>query len=986
MPATLPHLDHAALTPAPVSVRGTDRKYQRARHDNSKAMWVGNLPVNVTEQAIRQHFSALDVVSIANLTRSRCAFINLKSQDAVAGAKTGKADRKGGDKVSETKVSSVISVRDRKKRRAISPPALDNSNDDEDKENDDDFVCPPPPSTSRHKGVTHRSSTSGTKAKKPKEVDNVQPTSTTTTTAKVNDVAPPTNKKPRTVSAKKGTTPKEDKDLSKDKRVQKCPTCIRNGESGPVDHSRSSSKRCPSYKPRRALNVSFNRGEGLADTADKGWYKMATVVMGQHRFLRAVQLAETIEKAVREMTQLLVEGNAILSRLVLHRLQAGIEIPSLWRSNIARQCFAAAQRSNGDPYVPKRTTPKWKRDEPNTACGDQMTFPGQMAGRRCLCSFLVVRLRPRPVGTKKDIPSSYKSTLITAATKQYVTNAEVYTICQLIPRLRKLVLVEIFERVWLPTSAKARKKIRAKVLSVVIHCLQGVSDYDPTSLRDFINAFVDDEHYTTFILDAISYVLDDMQQNVLNGRALFIAEKDPQTRLAHPTFVQAKDEFETWIPVHCAILQRYEEYARTPSARQYQPKLAPFTILPKYGFTPKFIIINTDRALFDLWTLAGWVGVEEHPEDFKAFQASSDVWWRRTFRVEKVETVSRFFRGAVYTDGVSCRISIKKWVSVAAGSGEGEGDEGCEDDGGEGEVLVADAFEDSDDEMGPTDAGTRDRTDRSTSKKQKGKASSVAAEPPTPGLDPYFRPVDIPDGTVVWAIDPGRREPIHAVSSTGQTYRVSLAHYYQLCGFTAARKKRERWMKQSPTVQEALNRVSHETYKTSELETFDRYLGELLPNMSLLLDFYFRRRHRRSDFDSYIRTQTALQEITRPFANCVVALGAALFSHNSRGHPTGPLKKLRQKLKDRAFALRLIGEFNTSRVCHLCEGFFDADNQRWWSLRVCRDVCGGRIMNRDYNAAKNILEIFLYMNIHAGQRPEPFFFGWDNLPPRPGVH
>ncbi|KAJ3289899.1 hypothetical protein HK104_007151 [Borealophlyctis nickersoniae] len=640
---------------------------------------------------------------------------------------------------------------------------------------------------------------------------------------------------------------------------------------------------------------------------------------GAEQFLRAAQLAETIEKAVKEMSQLMVEGNAVLFRFVLRRLEAGDEIPSLWRSNVVRQCFAATQRMNGDPFHPRT---------------DQHTNP-EVKARRDEYRLL------RPDGLPWA-DGRHKSDLITAATKQYVTNAQVYTIYQLIPRLRKLVHVEIFERVPLPTSAKATKKIRAKVLSVVILCLQGVTNYDPTSLRDFIEFFVDSE-YTTFILDAISYVLDDMQQNILKGRALFIAEKDPQTRRPHPSFVQAKDEFETWIPVHYAILQRYEEYARTPSARQYRPKLAPFGILPKYGFTPKFIIINTDRALYDLWSLAGWPEVE--PETFPVFKGNKDFGW--------------------------------------SGGEEGEGEE---DDGGGG-VPVADAFEDSDDEIGPTEAGTLDRTDGSGSQKRKRKSSAVAAEPPRRGVDPYFRPVDMSDGTVVWGVDPGRRDPIHAVSNTGRTYRVSLAHYYQLCGFTAARKNREKWTRGSPTVQEALNLLSAQTYKTAALATFDAYLlAALLPNLSLLLDFYFRRRHRRSNFDSYIRTQTAWETILTPFRNSVVALGAALFAHNSRGHATGPLKKLRQQLKIRAYALRLIGEFNTSRVCHLCEGFFDQKRERWWALRVCRDVCGGRIINRDYNAAKNILEIFIFMNNNGGYRPEPFYCGWDTLPPTPGVH
>ncbi|KAJ3282643.1 hypothetical protein HK104_010788, partial [Borealophlyctis nickersoniae] len=555
------------------------------------------------------------------------------------------ADQLSADEKLARKLSAKLNraeVRGRKKRRAISPPTHDNYNiddtdddneDDEDKGSDDDFVSPPLPSTSRRKGAIHGSSSNGTKSKKVKKVDNVQPRSTTTTTAEVSDKAHPTSKKPRiassaqlgtgkkpwVASSKKDTTPKVEKNLSKDSKVQ---------------------------RPRKANKISFDSVdvEGGGGRGAEGFlggarerYKIATVIMGQRRFLRAAQLAETIENTVKEMTQLMVEGNAVLMRYVLYMLERGDEIRG---SNLARQCFAATQRDI-DPLRPK-TNARSNRD---------------VIDRRNEYADL------RPEGLHWA-DGRFKSDLITAAVKQYNTNVQVYTIYQLIPRLRKLVQVEIFERVPLPTSATKAKKIRAKVLSSVVLCLQGVANYDATLLRDFIEKFVD-ESYTTFILDAISYVLDDVQRNILNGRTLFVAEKDPVTRQSHPTFIQAKDEFETWIPVHYAILQRYEEYARTPSARrQNRPKLAPFTILPKYSLTPNCIIINTDRALFDLWNLANWQGVER-PTDFDAFKAESDLWWRRTFRIEKVQTVrggNRRFRYAVYMDGVSCRISIKKRI------------------------------------------------------------------------------------------------------------------------------------------------------------------------------------------------------------------------------------------------------------------------------------------------------------------------------------
>ncbi|KAJ3286953.1 hypothetical protein HK104_008802 [Borealophlyctis nickersoniae] len=280
------------------------------------------------------------------------------------------------------------------------------------------------------------------------------------------------------------------------------------------------------------------------------------------------------------------------------------------------------------------------------------------------------------------MPPRLKSVLITAAVKSYVTNCQVYT-----------------NRVPLPVSGKARKKVKGKVLSTVLGCLQGIANWDPITMRGFLQQFMD-PCYTTFLLDAVTYVEDDIRANVLQGRALYITEKDAQTRRSHPTLVEAKLQFEKWIPVHFAILQRFEYYARSETTRKDCLIFKPFSILPKYGLTPKFIIVNTDQTLFDLWNLAGWPGVQ--PPDMAAFTEDSDTWWRRTFCIERVETVNRRFRGAVYLDGVSCRVSVKKRILGPAEPDGIEEDEGGEDGGGGGE-FAADALEDSDEETGPAD-------------------------------------------------------------------------------------------------------------------------------------------------------------------------------------------------------------------------------------------------------------------------------------------
>jgi hypothetical protein len=571
---------------------------------------------------------------------------------------------------------------------------------------------------------------------------------------------------------------------------------------------------------------------------------------------------------------------------------------------------------------------------------------------------------------------------------------------QIIPRLQKVLQVEIFHRVPLPNEIgkTTRRKIRTKVISAVISSLQGRSVLDFAGLRELFEKFYD-PYYTSFLNNVVDFVSNDIRHNVLNGMLLFIDEPHPVTRRSDPSFVGAKNDFHRWIPVHYNILQRFEAHplTRQPLHPRHPVLLAPFTVLPAFDFTPKNIIINTDMALYDLWMLANWEGVQR-PANIDAFKANSDFWWRHTFKSEKVETTlngQRRFRMAVYTDGTSYKMSVAKRVSVLGTEEHGEAED--EDDCGDevADDLVGDAGESTDDEVDIAVSKTKVKRKRKATSDVNGNPqkkrrrttanSGPADDAPPPGFDRFFQPVDIPAGTTVWGIDPNRRDPFYAVNNVGKKYSVTSRHYYKLCGFTDARRKRERWLRGAPTVSQAMDVLSRETYKTSSLVTFDSYWSVLLPNLTLILDHYFRPRHRRSNFNSYIRKEKAWHTILKPFKDCVVGLGAGLFAHNSRGNRTGPVKQLRKQLKRRVSLLRLIGEYNTSKVCHLCEGFFGG-RQRWWALRICRDVCGGRVMNRDYNAAMNILAIFLFMNIHGGQRPEPFFHKWDTLPPQLGVH
>ena len=95
------------------------------------------------------------------------------------------------------------------------------------------------------------------------------------------------------------------------------------------------------------------------------------------------------------------------------------------------------------------------------------------------------------------------------------------------------------------------------------------------------------------------------------------------------------------------------------------------------------------------------------------------------------------------------------------------------------------------------------------------------------------------------------------------------------------------------------------------------YLDSLLPNLTLLTDFYGTNRHRRLKWGQYIKRQKAYDTIAtevKAGADDVVVVygdGCLLFNHASRGHPSTPNKHLYVQLK-RRFRSRLVNEYRTS--------------------------------------------------------------------------
>jgi hypothetical protein len=152
-----------------------------------------------------------------------------------------------------------------------------------------------------------------------------------------------------------------------------------------------------------------------------------------------------------------------------------------------------------------------------------------------------------------------------------------------------------------------------------------------------------------------------------------------------------------------------------------------------------------------------------------------------------------------------------------------------------------------------------------------------------------------------------------------------------------------------------------------------------------LLDYYFKTRVRGLKFTQYGRKQKLMYDICKricmPIRNerpVIVAFGAGMFSSTSRGHCPRPVKGVRTALeRRRGVEVVDVNEDYPSQLCSECHQkvnpmYSENSREAIYSVRRCVTAnCQHTLWNRDTNAARNIMHIFLHELTH-GERPEVF--------------
>jgi len=264
-----------------------------------------------------------------------------------------------------------------------------------------------------------------------------------------------------------------------------------------------------------------------------------------------------------------------------------------------------------------------------------------------------------------------------------------------------------------------------------------------------------------------------------------------------------------------------------------------------------------------------------------------------------------------------------------------------------------------------------------------------------------FSPVDLKQYTRVVGLDPGRTHLFVATDEDGVVSRCSTGEYRAKARF----KDRARWTINSmrgfrDTRPDGTGRQLHEilldtpTPRVSALEAYKIHLRYVLQHLPLMLGFYGRHKTRQWRWKAQIYRAKALDQVCRRVtgrqpATTLVGFGAAGFVG------PGPVKAFKRRLRQHCRVVE-VDEYLTSQICSRCqerelEGLPCSQpapgTSRLYALRRClnercrlsSDSQRSVIWDRDVNAARNILHVFLYQNHHQGRRPTAFM----RPPPKP---
>jgi hypothetical protein len=246
------------------------------------------------------------------------------------------------------------------------------------------------------------------------------------------------------------------------------------------------------------------------------------------------------------------------------------------------------------------------------------------------------------------------------------------------------------------------------------------------------------------------------------------------------------------------------------------------------------------------------------------------------------------------------------------------------------------------------------------------------------------------DNCRVIAIDPGRNNIVYGVErlpdGSDKVYKLTRREYYAKTGIKQANLNTEKWNKE---IQHITNLLSEIGGKTAKSVHWNQYIQIIKDNYDVLWNHYTQSKWARQRFHLHIMKNKTLDtffdrfnlvqqngQTVRSNQQLIVAYGDASFNPNGRCELSVPTNKVYKTCK-RFHQTIAVDEFRTSIICNHCNDFvtpvqecckcYDENEEKEKNsvkeirgLRWCNNTMCRKFLNRDKNAALNILQCFFH--------------------------
>lgn len=380
-----------------------------------------------------------------------------------------------------------------------------------------------------------------------------------------------------------------------------------------------------------------------------------------------------------------------------------------------------------------------------------------------------------------------------------------------------------------------------------------------------------------------------------------------------PSYGLLEDYAHLVMPLQYEVLQYFEQIQAASS--EHDKRRCLFSLIPhKQGFTCNHVKVCSN-GLHGILKRAGCEGIAREGVELRA---TVDDWWRSLFHIDKFETCSRKFAGEIVTDGVS--------------------------------------------------------------------VSNVLRKPCNKAQQQQLRMSDFEE---VWGLDPGRTDLLICTNQQGECKHYSTRQFYSRSHYKRSTKTIQGWKQRDGFVEKFETAIPSK--KTSELEALQKHVLYVLPALNKVMQWYMDKPFRKLQMKRYIGAQRTLKEIAHMLtkkAGSKTLIGFGDWSNkDSAGvikKPAGPVKRLEQVLSRHCKVIP-VDEFRTSKLHHECGRPLQhrrghthrkqtGEVKRSGSIHsvlFCSNKSCGTTMNRDENAARNILGLLTHQ-VLALQRPRCF--------------